>query len=100
MLPKDLDDLAGACPIVGSYGGRDGSLRGAAATLERVLTEHAVPHDVKEYPTAGHSFLNDAETGPALVRLITRPILGAGPDPDAASDAWARIEAFFGEHLR
>jgi len=99
MLPKDLDALAGACPVVGSYGGRDRSLRGAAATLERVLAEHAVPHDVKEYPTAGHSFLNDAETGPALVRLITRPILGAGPDPDAAADAWTRIEAFFARHL-
>jgi len=99
MLPKDLDALAGACPVVGSYGARDRSLRGAAATLERVLAEHAVPHDVKEYPTAGHSFLNDAETGPALMRMITRPIMGAGPDPEAAADAWARIEAFFGEHL-
>jgi len=99
MLPKDLDALAGACPVVGSYGARDRSLRGAAATLERVLTEHGVPHDVKEYASAGHSFLNDAESGPALMRLLTRPILGAGPDPEAAADAWRRIEAFFGEHL-
>ncbi|MGN6326338.1 dienelactone hydrolase family protein [Pseudolysinimonas sp.] len=99
MLPKDLDALAGACPVVGSYGARDRSLRGAAATLERVLAEHDVPHDVKEYPTAGHSFLNDEETGPPLVRMITRPILGAGPEPEAAADAWKRIEAFFAEHL-
>ncbi len=99
MLPKDLDALAGACPVVGSYGGRDRSLRGAAAKLERVLAGHAVPHDVKEYPEAGHSFLNDEETGPPLMRLITRPILGAGPDPEAAADAWARVEAFFAEHL-
>jgi carboxymethylenebutenolidase len=101
MLPHDLDDdLRGACPIVGSYGGRDLSLKGAAGTLEASLTRLGVPHDVKEYPGAGHSFLNDADTGPAAVRLLTKRILGAGPNPDAAADAWARIEAFFGEHLR
>lgn len=100
LLPRDLDDLAAACPIVGSYGARDKSLRGAAAKLEQVLTRHGVPHDVKEYPTAGHSFLNDEETGPRFMRVISRPLLGAGPDPEAAADAWARIEAFFAEHLR
>jgi len=51
--------LAGACPIVASYGGRDRSLRGAAARLEKALTAAGVEHDVKEYPQAGHEFLND-----------------------------------------
>ena len=33
MLPADLDDtLDGACPIVGSFGGRDRTLPGAAAS--------------------------------------------------------------------
>ena len=101
MLRQYLDDdLRGACPIVGSYGGRDGSLRGATAKLEGALTRLGVPHDLKEYPEAGHSFLNDAESGPAAVRLLTRRILGAGPDPEAAADAWRRIEAFFAEYLR
>jgi len=100
MLPRDLDDdLRGACPIVGSYGGRDMSLRGATEKLEGALTRLRVPHDLKEYPDAGHSFLNDAEGGPAAVRLLTKRILGAGPEPEAAADAWARIEAFFGTHL-
>ena len=100
MLPRELDDaLEHACPIVGSYGGRDHSLTGAAAKLSAVLTAHDIPHDVKEYPDAGHSFLNDAETGPAAVRLLTKRVLGAGPNPEAAADAWQRIEAFFGEHL-
>jgi carboxymethylenebutenolidase len=100
MLPRDLDDaLEHACPIVGSYGGRDRSLGGAAEKLETVLTAHGIAHDIKEYPTAGHSFLNDAETGPAAVRFLTSRIMGAGPDPVAAADAWKRIEAFFGEHL-
>lgn len=100
ILPRDLDDaVEHACPIVGSYGGRDKSLRGAVAKLEPVLTAHGIAHDLKEYPTAGHSFLNDAESGPAAVRLLTSRIMGAGPDPVAAADAWRRIEAFFGEHL-
>ena len=101
MLPRELDDdLRGSCPIVGSYGARDHSLPGAAEKLDGALTRLGVPHDVKEYPSAGHSFLNDAESGPAVVRLLTRRILGAGPEPAAAADAWQRIDAFFGEHLR
>jgi len=99
MLPRDLDALEHACPIVGSYGERDHSLTGAAEKLSATLTRFGVPHDVKEYPDAGHSFLNDAESGPAAVRLLTKRILGAGPNPEAAADAWRRIEAFFAEHL-
>ena len=102
-LPSDdasLDALlAGACPVVASYGGRDASLRGAADRLERGLTHAEVPHDVREYPSAGHSFLNDAPNGPRLLRPVVQRVIGAGPEPEAAADAWARIEAFFGEHL-
>jgi carboxymethylenebutenolidase len=101
-LPKPLDPrLVGACPVVGSYGGRDGSLRGAAAKLEAALDRHGVPHDVREYPTAGHSFLNDEphEANP-LMGLLLEHVLHAGPDPEAAADAWARIDAFFSLHLK
>ncbi|GAA1001187.1 dienelactone hydrolase family protein [Subtercola frigoramans] len=99
-LPGDIDAWAAtACPVVGSYGGRDKSLRGAAAKLESALTHAGVPNDVKEYPEAGHSFLNDAETGPKAMRPITTLMLGAGPNPEAAADAWKRIDAFFAEHL-
>lgn len=99
-LPKDLDSvLAGACPIVGSYGGRDRSLKGAAAKLEAGLERAGVPHDVKEYPDASHSFLNDAEVGPRVLRPLIR-VTGMGPEPVSAADAWERIEAFFGEHLQ
>jgi len=68
QLPRDLDTvLAGACPVVASYGGRDRSLPRAAAKLEQALTNAGVVHDVKEYPTAGHAFLNDAENGPRVL---------------------------------
>jgi carboxymethylenebutenolidase len=100
-FPKDADAvLADACPIVASYGGRDNTLKDAAAKLEALLTRNRIPHDVKEYPTAGHSFLNEEDEGARALRPVTRMILGAGPDPEAAADAWARIEGFFGEYLR
>jgi carboxymethylenebutenolidase len=99
MLPKDLDAaMAGACPVVGSYGGRDAGLRGAAEKLDAALTRAGVVHDVKEYPTAGHTFLNDAPSGPRVLRPLMRAT-HMGPDPEAASDAWRRIEAFFAEQL-
>ena len=100
-VPKDVESvLAGACPIVGSFGGRDGSLKGAAAKLEQVLTSCRVPHDVKEYADAGHSFLNAHEKADTsvLFRVMQR-LMGAGYDEAAARDARARIEAFFKAHL-
>ncbi len=99
VLPKNIEQaLTGACPIVASYGAKDVSLRGAAAKLEKTLTKLDVTHDVKEYPSAGHSFLNDRYFGPAPLAAVQR-IAHLGPDPEAAPDAWARIESFFGEHL-
>ncbi|WP_326585794.1 dienelactone hydrolase family protein [Streptomyces sp. NBC_00481] len=99
LLPEDAERaLAESCPVVASYGGRDRMLKGAAARLESVLEGAGVPHDVKEYPGAGHSFLNDAENAPRLLRPLTR-ISGIGPEPESAADAWRRIEGFFAEHL-
>ena len=100
MLPDEPDvALEGACPVVASYGARDRGLKGAAATLESTLTWLGVEHDVKEYPTANHSFINHAPNGPLVLRPLLR-IAGIGPDPVAAADAWDRIEAFFGTHLQ
>lgn len=100
VLPRDLGTaLAGACPLVASYAGRDRPLRGAARRLEAALTGAGIAHDVKEYEAAGHSFLNDAETGPRVLRPIMR-VAGIAPHPESAADAWRRIEAFFAEYLR
>ncbi|MDX2939769.1 dienelactone hydrolase family protein [Streptomyces ipomoeae] len=102
-LPKKDEELeralAGACPILVSYGRADKALKGAAARVETILDRAGVVHDVKEYPTAGHSFLNDAWNGPRPLRPLLR-VSGVGPDPEAAADAWQRIEEFFGTHLQ
>ncbi|MFQ3633604.1 dienelactone hydrolase family protein [Roseiflexus sp.] len=102
VLPNDLERaLVGACPIVASYGAKDGMLRGAAGRLERALTALGIEHDVKEYPDAGHAFLNhhDPQTLPALLRVAWRATQTGYHEP-SARDARRRIVAFFRQHLR
>ncbi|MFD5860562.1 dienelactone hydrolase family protein [Streptomyces chartreusis] len=97
--PKDLDRaLDGACPVVASYGARDRTLPGVAPGLEAALDRLGIVHDVKEYPEAGHSFLNDAEVGPRALRPLMR-VAGIRPHPESAADAWRRIDDFFATHL-
>jgi carboxymethylenebutenolidase len=96
-LPRDTSILAGACPIVASYGGRDRTLRGAAAKLETALQDAGVEHDVKEYPDANHSFLNQHQAGISGVMARVSGMNYHGP---SAVDAWQRIDAFFDRHLR
>lgn len=97
-LPQDLSVLEHSCPIVASYGGKDVTLKGAAEKLETALTGFGVTHDIKEYPDAGHVFMNEELNGFPWLRPIVR-VMNFGPNPEAAVDAWARIEAFFSEHL-
>lgn len=98
-MPRHKDDpFEGACPIVGSYGARDRSLKNVAAKLDEALTKVGVVHDVKEYPNAGHAFLNDTPVGPRALRPLLR-IAGIQPEPESAADAWKRIEEFFATYL-
>lgn len=96
MLPRNMSILDGACPIVASFGRRDPMLIGAAGKLERALTERGVPHDIKVYSGAGHSFANHLPFGP-LNRLAK--ISGFGFHHEANADAYRRVFAFFHEHL-
>lgn len=99
ILPKDLDAaVENACPVITSYGGRDVTLKRATAKLDAALEAAGIIHDSKEYPQAGHVFMNEKLNGPAIIRPLVR-VLNFGPDPVAAADAWQRIDAFFGEHL-
>jgi carboxymethylenebutenolidase len=82
--PRPLERVARACPIVGSYPEQDFSAR-AARELEPILERSSVPHDIKTYPGAKHSFFNDT---------------GAAYQAEAARDAWLRTLAFFDTHLR
>jgi carboxymethylenebutenolidase len=101
-VPKDAEELLrGACPVVGSYGGKDRSLRSAPQRLEQALRVNGVEHDVKVYADAGHSFLNDHD--PAEVSTIFKTLgklSGSEFHEPSARDARDRIVAFFDEHLR
>lgn len=97
MWPKDRTSLRESCPMVASYGRGDRFVSGAAATLESILTDGGVPHDVKEYPAAGHSFMNDWGT-PRALQFVER-IAGLAYSAPEAEDAWERILAFFWIHL-
>ena len=97
-VPDDIDTLVErSAPMVASYGAKD-RMAAKVPALTAALQSHGVPHDVKIYPSAGHCFLNDAVNGPRSLRPLAR-FTSVGPDPEAAADAWQRIEAFFAEHL-
>lgn len=99
MLPKEMETvLAGACPILGNYGASDSQLKGAKDKLDKVLAGLGVTHDIKEYPGAGHAFMNPEQGGGPVFGTLLR-VTGAKPNPVAAKDAWLRIEGFFAEHL-
>ena len=101
-IPREpLEALRDACPIVASYGATDRSLRGAAARLESTLAELGIDHDVKEYPDAGHAFMNDHADDriPVAFALLSAVIGGTRPDEVATRDARERIVAFFDRHL-
>ena len=74
-----------SCPLLGLFGADDSYPSPAQVEeLDRLLTEAGKPHEFTSYEGAGHAFFN-----------VDRPSYR----PEAALDGWARIFAFFGEHL-
>jgi carboxymethylenebutenolidase len=97
VVPSDAEHaLAGSCPVVGSYGGRDMMGVSHPERLKAALTALGVPHDVKVYPEAGHGFMSPR---PAPLKPLTA-LARLKYDQAAAEDAWQRIFAFFGTYLR
>jgi carboxymethylenebutenolidase len=81
-----LDQAANlSCPVLGLFGEED-SFPGPAevATIAAKLTELGKPFEFHSYPGAGHAFF-------ATDRVSYRP--------EAATDAWERIWAFFSANL-
>lgn len=96
-VPRDDEALTGICPVVASFGGRDGIFGGGGGPLEAALTRLGVAHDVKTYPEAGHSFLN--RHGNWTTRIERRLPTHGGYVDSAAEDAWKRTLSFFALHL-
>lgn len=76
--------LARSCPVIGSYPDPDFSTA-TGRKLDAVLDRHHIPHEIKIYPGATHSFFNG--------RLTETPA-----NTSAAEDAWGRMLSYFREH--
>jgi carboxymethylenebutenolidase len=100
VVPSDRSWLDGVCPVVASYGARDRFVgRSMADRLEDHLSALGVPHDVKSYEQAGHSFFSKVDGWQGLLARIPTG-MGVGYQEEAAEDGWQRILAFFDEHVR
>ena len=81
--PRPLEAVARLCPVVGSYPDPDFTTA-EGRNLDTLLDTYNIPHDIKIYPGARHSFFNDQ--GPRY-------------HVEAARDSWQRVLAFFKEHV-
>jgi carboxymethylenebutenolidase len=78
-----LEAVKRSCPVVGSYPGNDFTTK-AGGKLDQALAQYNIPHDIKIYPGAKHSFFNDTSRN---------------HNADAAQDSWQRVLAFFNTYL-
>jgi carboxymethylenebutenolidase len=101
--PKNAEvALAGACPIVGSYGRKDRSPMGwrAAERLDAALASLGIDHDVRVYPDAAHGFINDHDPSDMTPLLRFLNIVSRTRYHQlSAEDARRRIARFFREKL-
>jgi carboxymethylenebutenolidase len=81
--PRPLEAVARLCPVVGSYPDNDFTTT-QGQKLDVELDRYQVPHNIKIYPGAKHSFFNDQ---------------GKNYNEAAAKDSWERVLAFFREHI-
>src|SRR6266700_2467833 len=81
--PRPLKAVARLCPVMRSYPDND-ITTSAGQKLYVELDRYHVPHDIKIYPGAKHSFFNDTLSS---------------YNEAAAQDSWERVLAVFGEHL-
>jgi carboxymethylenebutenolidase len=81
--PRPLEAVSRLCPVVGSYPDKDFTTK-QGQKLDVELARYQVPHDIKIYTGAKHSFFNDTSRS---------------YHESAAQDSWERLLAFFGEHL-
>lgn len=100
MVPSERSELDGVCPVVASFGGKDRVVgRAMAQRLQRHLGELGVPHDVKTYDRAGHSFFSHVDGWQGWLARMPTP-MAVGYDEAAAEDGWRRMLSFFDEHVR
>ena len=74
-------------PVLGLYGDQDRSIpRGTVEEFDKLLNKTGVPHEIVVYPNSGHAFFRDHD--PKTYR------------PEAAKNAWERVQQFFAKYLK
>jgi carboxymethylenebutenolidase len=96
-VPKTAEELRGVCPVLGGYGGRDRIFAPQGKRLAAHLAALDVPHDVRIYPDAGHSYMSP-HTG-AMATFGAWGPMRVGFNAAAERDSWARMAEFFARHL-
>ena len=98
-VSTDPKVLRESCPVVASYGAKDSkALVDSGRRLEAQLERLGVPHDVKFYAEAGHSFMN-RNTGFLAEKIAPHLSMHAEYHHESAEDAWRRVFSFFRTHL-
>lgn len=98
MSPAYLERIEESCPVIASYGGRDRLMESQWPKLEKALRRSSVPHEVKVYPKAGHSYFTEDQPG-IVFQIGKAGPLKVGYRPHEAEDSWNRMLAFFAEHV-
>ena len=91
--------LRGACPSWPTTAEGQHPARRRRANSKPRWNHWASSTTSRNFQNAGHAFMNDAEDGPRPLRPLFR-VMGIGPDPEAAPEAWQRIEDHFARHLK
>ena len=83
VSPRPIEAIQRSCPVVGSYPTGDFTTS-HGHKIEDALETYNIPHDIKFYQGARHSFFNDK--GPTY-------------NAAAAQDSWGRVLAFFQQYV-
>ena len=83
-LPEGADFSGAHAAVLGIYAGLDARVNASRDAAEAALTKAGLPHEIVTYPGADHAFFN--ETGPRY-------------NAEAATQAWAKVLAWYGQHL-
>lgn len=94
MVPGKAADLDGIGPVVGGWGAKDLVMGSHGKRLARQLDQLGVEHDIKTYPSCGHSYMNNHDTV-FFRELGDYSPLRAKYDEAAAEDSWRRVFDFF-----
>lgn len=93
-----FDNVERSCPVVAGYGARDKAFGKVGRKLEKALYRAGVPHDVKTYEKAGHSYMTASLPG-VMGAIGKATPLRVEYRPECAEDSWRRMLAFFAEHV-